>query len=144
MIISNALPLTGSIGLNIKFKIQCVKIQLGVFMPANDKTQIVIFGIMMSALAATVTAMLSKEGNVLTKVKTFIAGVCFGIVLTLIMLNTQLSQAWKDVIIASGSAFVSTFWPMLSRVTVSLAQSLIHWFFSKFTKAKPDDILPKP
>lgn len=101
-------------------------------MPGTDRTEIIIFSTIMSTLAATVTAMLSKEEKPQAKVKTFIAGVCCGLLLTLLLMNFQLAQGWKDSIIAAGSAFVSTFWPVVGR------------WFTKYVKKKGDDIISHP
>jgi NhaP-type Na+/H+ or K+/H+ antiporter len=105
-------------------------------MPAEDKIQTLIFGGIMATLAAMVTAMLSKEENVWDRVKVFVAGVCFGILATFILMSTSISETWRGIIISSGSAFVATFWPMLGRLAISLVE--------KYIKKKSDDILPKP
>jgi len=104
-------------------------------MPSQDNIEKILFGGIMATLAAMVTAMLSKE-EIWAKVKTFIAGVCCGIVLALILMNTSISEAWRGVIISGSSAFVSTFWPMLGRLTTSLVE--------KYLKKKADDFIPKP
>lgn len=105
-------------------------------MPAEDKVQIIIFSTIMSTLAAMVTAMLSKEGNVWDRVKTFIAGVCCGVLVTWVMSNTHISQTFKDCITIACSAFVSSFWPLMGRMWVS--------FIEKYVKKRSDDILSKP
>jgi O-antigen ligase len=105
-------------------------------MPPEDKIQTLIFGGIMGTLASMVTAMLSKEENVWEKVKVFIAGVCYAILATFILMSTSISEAWRGVIIGAGSAFISTFWPMLGRLTTALVE--------KYIKKKSDDILPKP
>ncbi len=105
-------------------------------MPAeDDNIQKLIFSGIMATLAAMVTAMLSKEANVWDRVKTFIAGVCCGILVAWIMAPTHISEPFKNIITASSSAFVSTFWPLMGKVTMS--------FIERYFKKKSDDILPK-
>jgi len=103
-------------------------------MPAEDKIQTLIFGGIMATLAAMVTAMLSKEGNVWDRVKTFIAGVCCGILATWLLSNIQLSEPLKNIITIASSAFVSSFWPMLGKMWTSGVE--------KYIKKKSDAHFP--
>jgi hypothetical protein len=92
--------------------------------------QTVIPEILVALLAASITALMSPDKPLMTRIRTFIAGVLFGVLLSLILRSSTLSPMWKDVFISGGAAFISTLWPILEKV------------FRHYTIKKTKDALP--
>jgi hypothetical protein len=104
-------------------------LSLNTTMPEQKKFEILIYGTIMSILASTVTALLSNEKKPWTRVKTFLAGTCGGILLQLLFLQFDFSQGVKDVIATMFAAFISTIWPIMGNIA------------NKYVKKKGEDIV---
>lgn len=68
---------------------------------------------------AIIRALLVKNESFLEKVRTFAAGVVMAIVLGFILRNSSWSEMWKEIVIGSSSAFISSIWPLLERFVKS-------------------------
>lgn len=104
-------------------------------MDDQKKLLAIAYGAILSVLAALVTAMLSHEKNMWTRVKTFVAGVSCGILVNIILMNFTFSQGYKDVISTASAAFVSTIWPTLG----SIYNKYIKKKFDVTNHSRPDD-----
>lgn len=75
-----------------------------------------------STLAATIRALMTKNETLLVRVKTFVAGVCMGMLIAILLIEAPLKEFWKEMIIAAASAFISSVWPLLERGVIKLVK----------------------
>lgn len=68
----------------------------------------------LATLSATVKAMLSKEENMWAKIRTFIAGVCTGLLVGFLLRDSN--HITREVAVMVSSAFISTAWPLLENL----------------------------
>lgn len=88
---------------------------------------------MLGGLGAMIRALLTKHETPLRKLSNFAAGVAFAILLGWILRHSNLSEMWREIIVACGGAFVTNWWPNLER--------LISQFVTNYVKKKTDDII---
>jgi hypothetical protein len=85
----------------------------------NEKEilQKVIIGGIIATMAATIRTLMVKGESPMQKVRTFVAGVCMGVMLAFILRNYG-DGFWKEIIIACASAFISSIYPVLEQIVL--------------------------
>lgn len=72
----------------------------------------------LASMAAAIRALLVVDKNFRHIVKTFIAGILFGVCIAWIMVDSRLGNMWKDIIIAVCGAFASTVFPLVEKLVL--------------------------
>lgn len=98
-------------------------------MDDKEIIQRVVTAGIIGTLAATIRALMAKNETTMQRVRNFIAGVSMALLLGFILREITLSNFWKEIIIGSSAAFISTIWPVLES------------FVLRFVKKKGNDII---
>lgn len=91
-------------------------------MDRNEFMQSIATAGIVSTLAATIRALMTKNETLLQRVKTFVAGVCMGILIAILLMDAPLKEFWKEILIASSAAFISSVWPLLEKGVIKLVK----------------------
>lgn len=81
----------------------------------KDIIQKVAIAAIIGVMGASIRALLAKPEPKMQMIRTFFAGVFMAVLLGIILRNSEMSQTFKDGILAASSAFVSTIWPVFER-----------------------------
>ena len=75
--------------------------------------------IIVGTIAASIRALMVSNETPIQKVRTFFAGVLMSALCAFILTTTAFSALWRYLITASFSAFISTVWPILEKITTN-------------------------
>lgn len=84
-------------------------------------------GGLIGLMAATIRFLLKSGESIWTKTKIFLAGVFLALLLSMILVYSNVSTFWQNILCGAGAAFVSTIWPVIEKGVVDL----IKIFFKK-------------
>jgi ABC-type uncharacterized transport system permease subunit len=85
-------------------------------MDEKDKIiQSLLTGAMIATMAATVRALIVKGESNVQRIRTLLAGVLLGTLVSYILRNIHMADYLKDILVACSAAFVSTLWPVIEK-----------------------------
>lgn len=80
-------------------------------------------------IAATIRALMVKNEKPVERLRNFLAGVLMALFLGFLLRDSSISNFWREIIIGSGAAFITSIWPLIESLVV------------RFIKKKSNDVI---